>query len=257
MFVKYDIINLIFRGELFMNISAFLVTLFSGLSFFIGYLITRIVKDEKKLIIFAVGFAFSIIIGLCMFDMLEEALEMNNILLMLVCMIGGVIILKILDLFVPEHEHHHSGSHHADHIEHIGVISALALFLHNMIEGTAIYTTSLSDIKVGLFMALGVSCHNIPFGIQTSSLVRNRKERFNLLTILALSSIVGVLFISIFNISISELVSQILISIAFGMLIYIAFFELLCEVKEHIKKKELIFGLISGIIVILLGHLIG
>lgn len=239
-----------------MNISAFIITLLSGLSFFIGYLITKLVKDEKKLSVFAVGFAFSIILGLCFLDMLEECLEMPSKSLMALCMIGGVLILKILDLFVPDHEHTHSNLHKKDHIEHIGIISSLALFLHNMIEGTAIYTTSVNDLKLGLFMALGVSCHNIPLGVQTSSLVRNKKERIELLSILAISSVLGVLILNIFDTNISEIISQILISVSFGMLMYISLFELLCEVKESIKKKELIYGLVLGLVIILIGHFV-
>lgn len=233
---------------------AFLITLLSGLSFYIGYLVTKIIRNEKKLIVFAVGFAFTIILGLCLFDMLGECLEMDNKIIMIVSMIGGIAILKVLDLFIPDHEHHKKDN---AHIEHIGIISTLALFLHNMIEGTAIYTASLSNLKVGLFMALGVSFHNIPLGIQTSSLVHKRNSRLELLTILALSSVVGALFISVFDIIISELVTQSLICISFGMLMYIALFELLCEVKENIRKKELIYGLLFGIIFIVVGHFIG
>lgn len=233
---------------------AFLITLLSGLSFYIGYLVTKIIRNEKKLIVFAVGFAFTIILGLCLFDMLGECLEMENKLVMIISMIGGIAILKVLDLFIPDHEHHKKDN---AHIEHIGIISTLALFLHNMIEGTAIYTASLSNLKVGLFMALGVSFHNIPLGIQTSSLVHKRNSRLELLTILALSSVVGALFISVFDIIISELVTQSLICISFGMLMYIALFELLCEVKENIRKKELIYGLLFGIIFIIIGHFIG
>lgn len=233
---------------------AFLITLLSGLSFYIGYLVTKIIRNEKKLIVFAVGFAFTIILGLCLFDMLGECLEMENKIIMIVSMIGGIAILKVLDLFIPDHEHHKKDN---AHIEHIGIISTLALFLHNMIEGTAIYTASLSNLKVGFFMALGVSFHNIPLGIQTSSLVHKRNSRLELLTILALSSVVGALFISVFDIIISELVTQSLICISFGMLMYIALFELLCEVKENIRKKELIYGLLFGIIFIVVGHFIG
>ena len=39
------------------------------------------------------------------------------------------------------------------------------------------------------------------------------------------------------------------------MLIYIAFFELLCELKENIKKKELLIGIMTGVILILVGYL--
>ncbi len=232
---------------------ALLVTLLSGLSFYIGYLITNIFKDEKKLKTFSIGFAFTIMLGLCFFDILGECLEMENKLLMVLFMVLGVVILKILDLFIPDHEHHKRDEHHT---EHIGIISTLALFLHNMLEGTAIYSASLSDLKVGLFMAIGVSLHNIPLGIQISSLVHKRIERIELLTILALSSIVGVLIINVFNINLDGLLSGILMSLAFGMLIYIAFFELMCEVKENIKKRELIYGLITGIVFIIIGHFI-
>ena len=186
--------------------------------------------------------------------MLGECLEMKNKLLMILFMIIGIAILKVLDLFIPDHDHHKKDN---AHIEHIGIISTLALFLHNTIEGTAIYTASLNNLKVGLFMALGVSFHNIPLGIQTSSLVHKRNSRLELLTILALSSVVGALFISVFDITISDLVTKALICISFGMLMYIALFELLCEVKENIKKKELIYGLLFGIIFIVVGHFIG
>ena len=233
---------------------AFIITLLSGLSFFIGYLITKIIRDEKKLVVFAVGFSFTVILGLCFFDMLGECLEMKSKILMIVFMILGGLILKGLDLFIPDHEHHKKSE---AHIEHISIVSTLALFLHNMIEGTAIYTASLSSLKVGLLMALGVSFHNIPLGIQISSLMHKKNTRLELLSILALSSIVGALFISVFNINISATFSHILICISFGMLMYIAIFELLCEVRENIKKKELIYGLIIGILFIIAGHFIG
>ena len=238
---------------------AVLITILSGVAFFIGYLITRFVKDEKKLVTFAVGFAFSILIGLVFLDILPECLEhFDNKWIMILCMLGGIGILKVLDLFVPEHNHEgHGKAHLESHMEHIGLVSTIALFLHNMIEGTALYTTSLSDIKMGLLMLLGVSFHNIPLGIQVSSMIRNKKEKLIMISALALSSIVGILIINVFNIHLSELINGILLSITFGMLIYITIFELLCEVKEHIKDKPLLIGLLTGIVFIIIGRFIG
>ena len=237
-----------------MNIQAIFITLLSGLSFFIGYLITKLIKDEKKLITFSVGFSFTIILGLIFTDLLPECLEFtNNKLIILGFVILGILLLKVLDLFIPDHEHEHTKK--KDHMEHIGLISTLALFIHNVIEGTAIYTATLSSISIGLFTSLGVSFHNIPLGIQISSLVRSKKEKLTLLTILSLSSILGVIILKLFKITLTSYISGILISITLGMLIYIAFFELLCEVKENIKKKELLIGIITGIVLILVSHL--
>ena len=231
---------------------AILITILSGVAFFIGYLITLFVKDEKKLVTFAVGFAFSILLGLIFLDVLPECLEFDNKLIMILCMLGGVGVLKLLDLFVPEHSHEGHGKKHLDHhMEHIGLISTLALFLHNIIEGSALYSTSLTDIKMGVMMLLGVSFHNIPLGIQVSSLIKNKKEKLLMISALALSSIVGILLINLFNTS--NLINGILMSITFGMLVYIAFFELLCEVKEHIKEIPLLFGLTIGLIIVVIG----
>jgi zinc transporter ZupT len=65
--------------------------------------------------------------------------------------------------------------------------------------------------------------------------------------------VVGILLIQLFGITLSDNVQGVLISITLGMLIYIAIFELLCEIKEHIKDKILWIGLILGTIIISLG----
>ena len=239
-----------------MSINALLITLLSGVSFIIGYLVTKFVKNENKLIIFSVGFSFVIILGLVFFDLLPECLElMSSKWKIILYTIVGILVLKVLDIFVPDHEHASKEEKH--HMEHIGLISALALILHNIIEGTAIYTTAVTNEKLGLMMAIGVSCHNIPLGIQVSSLVKNKKEKFVLLLTMVLSSIVGLVLINVFKITLSDAVLGVLISITLGMLIYISMFELLCEVKEHIKNKELWMGIIFGVIISALNILLG
>ena len=238
-----------------MELKAILITLLSGTAFIIGYLVTKFFKKEKKLIVFSVGFSFVIILGLVFFDLLPECLELVSKKWLILCYaLLGIIVLKVLDIFVPDHEHTSEEKHH---MEHIGLISAIALVLHNVIEGTAIYTTALTDSKMGLFMALAVSCHNIPLGIQVSSLVKNKKEKFILLFILFLSSVIGLFLINIFKITLSESVLGVLISITLGMLIYISMFELICEIKEHIKEKILWYGIIFGVIISIISVLLG
>ena len=237
-----------------MEFKAIIITLLSGVSFLVGYLITKFVKNEKKLVTFSVGFSFTIILGLVFFDLLPECIELlENKILIIFCIVVGIAILKLLDIFIPNHEH---GANNKNHMEHIGLISALALFLHNIIEGTAIYTTSINNLSLGFFTALGVSFHNIPLGIQISSLIKNKKEKIFLLSSLVFSSIIGIILIKIFNITLNNAVIGVLISLTLGMLVYISMFELLCEVKEHIKKRELQIGIVLGIIIILLGHFI-
>ena len=105
-------------------------------------------------------------------------------------------------------------------------------------------------------MAIGVSFHNIPLGIQISSMIKNKKEKLLLITGLTFSSLVGIIVLNLLKITLSDGVLCVLISITLGMLIYISLFELLCEVKENIKKKELQLGIFSGIVLVIISELI-
>lgn len=233
---------------------ACLVTILSGLSFLIGYIITVILKNNNKLVTFSLGFSFIVIFGLIIFDLLPECLELiDNKFVILIFVLIGIIILKLLDYFIPDHDH---DSNKKDHMEHIGLISFVALFIHNIIESTAIYTTSLTTLGMGVIMAIGVSFHNIPLGIQISTMIKNKKVKALLMIGLSLSSIIGIILLNIFKITLNSSILCALISVTLGMLIYIALFELLCEVKENIRKKELQLGLISGVILVALSQLL-
>ncbi|MDY6071847.1 MAG: hypothetical protein SPI44_03120, partial [Bacilli bacterium] len=59
-----------------MEFKAIIITLLSGISFLVGYLITKFIKNEKKLVTFSVGFSFTIILGLVFFDLLPECIEL-------------------------------------------------------------------------------------------------------------------------------------------------------------------------------------
>lgn len=236
-----------------MNIAC-LVTILSGVSFLIGYIITMLLNNNKKLITFSLGFSFIVIFGLIIFDLLPECLELvSNKFTILIFALIGIIMLKLLDFFIPDHDH---DSNKKDHMEHIGLISFVALFIHNVIESTAIYTTSLTTLSMGIIMAIGVSFHNIPLGMQISSMIKNNKIKFSLILGLSLSSVIGIILLNIFKITLNNNILCVLISITLGMLIYIALFELLCEVKENIKKRELQLGLISGIALVVVSQLL-
>lgn len=230
-----------------MNIKALLITVLASLSFVLGYFITKLFKNKTKLGIFSIGFAFSILIGLSIFDLIPECIELfDKWYIMLIYVLVGIIILKLFDILLPHHEHTHEHSH----IEHISFISFIAILLHNIIESIAIYTSSINDIKTGLFLSIGVMCHNIPLGIQLSSL--SKKKGLLYVLLLVLSSVVGILVFFIFNIPFTDNILRIFMGITLGMLVYIILFELLCEIKENIKVKELIYGIVLGILIVLL-----
>lgn len=245
------------------KITALIITLITGLLFLVGVIIIKKTNHNKEVSEFSVAIAFSVIIGLLAVDILPEIIEsfsnMGKIKL-ITYMLGfsliGIILLKILDIFIPAHTHHHhegekNVKEHESHMVHIGLITSIAIVIHNIIEGLAIYTMSLSSVKTGLIMMLGVGLHNIPMGMEISANLPTNKKTILMYTIVTLSTLFGGLIGLLFS-NISDITIGIFLCITAGMLVYIAVFELLKEIKEHIKSKYTTIGLVVGLLLMVL-----
>jgi len=63
-----------------------------------------------------------------------------------------------------------------------GILTAIAIGIHNIPEGVATYISALSDLRVGASLAIGIALHNIPEGIAVATPVffatKNRTKAF-------------------------------------------------------------------------------
>ena len=250
-----------------MNTIALFITFITGFLFLVGFIVIKIFKNKDLIHDFANALSFSVIIGLLAFDLIPEIFECfetlsiyKQIVYILGFMLIGLILLKLLDCVVPvhNHEHHdHNDNHeeHTAHFYHVGVVTSLALIIHNIIEGIAVYTISCINYKSGIFMAFGVGLHNIPMGIQiaTSFNESNKKKKTQLLivSLLVVSPLIGAI-IMLFTNDINDMLIGISMCITCGMLIYIAMFELLNEIRHEIKSKVTMIGLVIGISLMLI-----
>lgn len=83
-----------------------LTTLLLGIFIVIGALIALLINKKSKIIEFSIGLAFGVLVGLILIDLLPEIFEnlgFRYIYVALIGVIGGYIILKILDNFIPDH----------------------------------------------------------------------------------------------------------------------------------------------------------
>ena len=243
-----------------------ILTLIAGLFFLIGGLISLKIKNKDKLNAFSIALAFIIIINLIIMDLFPEILELLEsyhlnfkIAILIIFSILGILILKILDFFIPNHHHEHheneiDRSEHISHIKHIGTLTLISLILHNLLEGFAIAGMALNDFKVGLMICISVALHNIPLGTTLFSSLDIKKNKL-LITVLTLSSFAGGLIFLLVG-HISNLVLGVITTITLGMLIYISLLELLPELWQHKKEKETLIGLIAGIIIIIISFMI-
>lgn len=238
-----------------------ITTLLLGLFIVIGALIALLVNKKSKVIEFSIGLAFGVIVALIITDLLPEIFENLGFRYIYVFLIGTVLgfgILKVLDNFIPDHhEHKMSKEEINENLVHIGVMTSVALILHNVIEGMAVYSSCLSNAGLGIALTLGIGFHNIPLGMVIASSfyhsTKNLKRTIITVLIVSLSTFLGGAVMYLLKLTeISSMLLGILLSLTLGMLIFIVIDELLPKMSDIRNKKVTFLGVIVGICLLLI-----
>ena len=238
------------------------ITFLLGLFFLVGVLVVSFHKNEKFVENLSISIAFGTMVSLIVFDLVPEMLEHMEgtpVLMILLFVIFGIALLKGLDFFVPDHDDEH-GFHHDcsdENLVHIGIVSLVAIVLHNIIEGMAVYSLASESIKTGFLVALGVGLHNIPMGMIIASTMEHesKKNKIFSYTLACVSTFIGGLIMFFIHSLISEFVIGTLICVTLGMILYIVLFELVPHIFHSDNKKVSVLGFILGIVIILISTL--
>ncbi len=238
-----------------------LTTLLLGIFIVIGALIALLANKKSKVVEFSIGLAFGVIVTLIITDLLPEIFESLGFRYIYVCLIGtgaGFFLLKILDNFIPDHHEHKMSNKEAnENLVHIGVMTSLALILHNIIEGMAVYSSCLSDASFGVYLTIGVGFHNIPLGMVIASSfyhsTKNFKRTMFTVLIVSLSTFLGGFMMYLLKLTeISSMLLGVLLSLTLGMLIFIVIDELLPRISDVKNKKVSYIGIMVGVTLLVL-----
>jgi ZIP family zinc transporter len=229
------------------------ITFLFGMTILIGFILVLVLKDNTKISELSISIGFTVLLYLILLELAPEVFEYLTYMEALFYTILGIVILKLLDLFIPEHEHNKTEKHTL----HISLIASIALMIHNVIEGMALFTSLNNDIHLGLMMCIGVGLHSIPMGMVIASTLEDSKyskiKIFLIGLLISLSTVLGAFIINLFG-NVTDYALGIMLSITLGMVIYIALFELLDHMK-HQNKKNNLTGLVIGTIIFLISML--
>lgn len=240
--------------------TALLVTLLLSLIFFLGVCLAALEETEEKIESVSVALAFGAMAAVAAFDIIPEVVEgigENGVSVWAVVAATalGFFILLALDRFVPEHEG--SEKTREGNLVHIGIMTTLAIAIHNIVEGMSVYSISSSSFSSGFLLALGVALHNIPMGILISSTTRSEEgwKRAVIITVSSLSTFIGGLLMMFLEPYLSPLVVELLTSLALGMVLYILLMELLPDVIHSERKLWSLLWIMVGLVIVILGGL--
>ena len=252
---------------------AFSLTVLAGLTTAVGGVVAFVTKkDNLKTLSLGLGFSAGVMIFISFMDILPGAKDLLRVnfprsfeWLVFVGFITGLLISIIIDYFLPDHvdtkelldpdapEENDGYKHYK--LQRAGIMTAVAICVHNFPEGLATFLTTTQNITLGISVALAIAIHNIPEGIAVALPIYHAtgKKRYAMLYA-ALSGItepigalVGVL---IFGLLLPQVLVGILMAGVAGIMTYISFDTLLPLAKEYGNWHLSIVGIISGILFI-------
>lgn len=226
----------------------------------IGSLLIFTKKKNVNIIIASLAFAAGVMTCVSLTDLLPEATNLllksfYHIPVILICLIFvviGILISMGIDKYIPTTDNNNK-------LYRVGLISMLAIILHNIPEGIATFMASNANMKLGISLAIAIAFHNIPEGISISIPIyystnsRLKAVGYTFLSGMSelLGAIITYLFLSKF---INPIFMGILFSLIAGIMIHISIYELLPASLNYKNKKLTIVFFTIGCIFMLINH---
>lgn len=162
-----------------------LLTLGAGLATGIGSAIAFFAKrTNKRLLSFSLGLSGGVMIYVSFVELFQQANTTlsaewgahTGVIVTVASFFAGILLIGVIDRLVPSIENPHE-AHRVEEMDHqphnprlmrMGVMTALAIGIHNFPEGIATFTSAVDNMALGVAIAVAIAIHNIPEGIAVS-----------------------------------------------------------------------------------------
>ena len=262
-------------------LSALILTLIAGAATGIGGALVLFKKKiSSDFLAGALGLSAGVMIFISMAEMLPEAQEMiigtdlnHGEAFVLTAFFIGMGLITLIDFLIPEYENPHEASglsldaktpavgilensRNEKALHRLGLMSALAIAIHNFPEGIATFIGALNDPEMGAGITFAIAIHNIPEGIAIAIPIyyatKSKGKALLYATLSGMSEVIGALLcLGVTAISGLELTGDgatfpLVLAAVAGIMIYISLDELLPTAEKYGKHHIAIAGVVGG-----------
>lgn len=244
------------------NIWPFILSFIAGFSTLLGCIGIMVpVKRRDEFITFSISLSLSVMIMVSLFDLIPSSLPnignnifSSTILFSLFFLIGAGSV-GIFNRFIEREKGKGSS------LYKLGILSFIALVLHNLPEGILTFMSTYQDFNLGLSLCFAIALHNIPEGVSIAVPIYystgsvGKALKYTLLS--AIAEPIGAIlaFLILKDFITPAMISMFLILVA-GIMITLSIEKMLPEALHYDKKKPMFAGLILGIIIVTLSLII-
>lgn len=212
-----------------------------------------------KLLKYFVAFSAGAFLGEVIFHILPESTETFG---EFSTSLGILMLIGFFIFFLTEKIIHWRHCHHTTEKEHyhpVGTMSLIGDSVHNILDGVIIGSSFMANTSLGIITTIAVILHEIPqeigdFGLLLHSGYTKKKALLLNFTV-GLSAILGTL-LSIILHSNFENITKYILPITAGGFLYMATVDLIPELKEEAKFKNIAFQFLIMILGIVIMYLL-
>jgi len=191
----------------------------------------------------------------------------------LIAFFVGMGLITLIDFAVPEYENPHEASGlsldsrtaavgvleqtgNEKALQRLGLLSALAIAVHNFPEGIATFISALNDPQMGAGITFAIAIHNIPEGIAVAIPIyyatKSKGKALLYATLSGLTEVLGALLClavtALFGLELTAEgpVFPLVLAAVAGIMIYISLDELLPTAEKYGKHHVAIAGVVAG-----------
>ena len=245
-----------------------ILTLLAGMSTLLGGFVTFFIKrNNLKALSVGLGFSAGVMVYVSLSELISQAAVMMevyySVTLAKAMTFGGffigIIVAVLIDYFIPDHiEGDFLGGntrHQRRHkIKRAGLITAIAVALHNFPEGMATFLVSSQNLALGVPVAIAIAIHNIPEGIAIALPIFHSTGKKRLAVLYSFLSgisepIGGLLGVLLLKTVMGEEMVGFMTSAVAGIMVYLSFDTLLPLAREYGENHHVIIGIIAGMLV--------
>lgn len=238
---------------------AITMSLIAGFSTVVGGLIIFFkTKNKEKIVYLALNFAAAVMLTISIIDLIPSSLDMLGKTFPTAFSLIIIIVFFFLGILITHLIHQKLDDISESKLYKVGIISMIALIIHNFPEGIATFTSSYTDISLGLPMTIAIAMHNIPEGISIALPIfyatGNAKKALGNTFLSGMAEPLGaILTFLIFKNYINDIFLGSLYAIIAGIMIYISIEELMPNAKSS-NKKIINYAFFFGVLFMICIH---
>ena len=240
---------------------AFLLSLMAGMSTLLGSLVIFFKlrnNSINKFITFCLSFSIAIMIGISITDLIPPSfysIVFNcgfyiGIPIIIISFIIGFLIVRMINYLIKADN---------NSLHRLGILSMIALILHNFPEGIATFMGGVKSPTLGLKLSIAIMFHNIPEGISIAVPIyyatnSKKKAIFNTFISGLAEPLGAFLTYLLLKNYISDLLLCFVLLLVAGLMITLAINEILPKALSYNENKYIYLGLFVAILLIIISN---